>query len=67
MDRRKISSAPKARFVERYSFINAFNDDVGNNSVRPCWYRIDVHENSPLGSAIVIAAIAQGTLAAARL
>jgi len=25
----------------------AFNDDVGGNSVKPCWYRIDAHENSP--------------------
>jgi hypothetical protein len=54
----------KSSFVERYSFINAFNDDVGGNSVEPCWYRIDAHENPPLDSAIVLAAIAEGTLGA---
>lgn len=54
----------KRSFVERYSFIDAFNDNVGSDTVKPFWYRIDAHENSHLGSAIIVAASVERTLGA---
>jgi hypothetical protein len=50
MDRRRISSAPNARLYKETAASTLFTMMLGCNGVKPCWYRIDAHENSPPAS-----------------